>query len=403
MQKPLTANVGLALGEKKALAVNHRPWRDGEHARARWGTGPFGIPDHETAQSVRRWGRAGNEIESRGDLMTAKYAGLIAAGVWAMICAGCGDSTPSRKNAKEQDSRVLAFVGHGGVAPSPGGEAVLMAFTGTLIAFPGDDVYMTFTLNNNDSESSLTLNGLPRRRDGHWLDGAIVFDGEIIAPLAASRNAGSGAAPPPCVIPPGMSAFGKTLLNDHCDFRATGDFKAALELDIEHAKRGPLRLKSEPCSFSILPNYALGGTKKEVKALRAAVSALAGYYVDCSSVPPPRFVKGRPILPVRLTTPIGYISKEQARAVEELAIFTTARPFTCWLVAAKGPDKVWNLEPLFYSTAYFGAEDIIPLMYDPTNGAKSAGDLMIRSTQVFSGDASVLDPSFKIQGGGYKP
>jgi hypothetical protein len=81
-----------------------------------------------------------------------------------------------------------------------------------------------------------------------------------------------------------------------------------------------------------------------------------------------------------------------------LLFFTN--PYTggnAWLVAGKGPDNDWDISFLFESPDVFTEKEIIPFIYDPTNGAKSSGDLIIRSSQIFS-TSSESDPNFLIWG-----
>ncbi|MCX7001397.1 MAG: hypothetical protein NT106_14055 [Candidatus Sumerlaeota bacterium] len=68
-----------------------------------------------------------------------------------------------------------------------------------------------------------------------------------------------------------------------------------------------------------------------------------------------------------------------------IAFFTN--PYTggnAWLLVGKGPDNDWDISFLFESPDVFTEKEIIPFIYDPTNGAKSSGDLIIRSSQIFS-------------------
>jgi len=66
-------------------------------------------------------------------------------------------------------------------------------------------------------------------------------------------------------------------------------------------------------------------------------------------------------------------------------------------MAGKGPDNDWDISFLFESPDVFTEKEIIPFIYDPTNGAKSSGDLMVRSSHIFS-TSSESDPNFLIWG-----
>ncbi|MCX7015086.1 MAG: prepilin-type N-terminal cleavage/methylation domain-containing protein [Candidatus Sumerlaeota bacterium] len=145
-----------------------------------------------------------------------------------------------------------------------------------------------------------------------------------------------------------------------------------------------------------LPNFMEAVTRAKVSRvksdLRTIATALETYAVDNNCYPPVPAVIGpryRNLCP--LTTPIAYISsvpRDPFNSVDPYGVEGCrtgvyaygATPRTgpsIWILASDGPDRKLNVDPvdfLFYPG--YGRLENLLVIYDPTNGTTSAGDII---------------------------
>ncbi len=143
-----------------------------------------------------------------------------------------------------------------------------------------------------------------------------------------------------------------------------------------------------------LPNFLEAQTRSKVSRvhsdLRTLATALEAYSADNNSYPPvpialgPRFRRFRP-----LTTPISYLTSiprdpfdstdphGQGRCRAGLYIYG-ALPLnhpSRWILASDGPDRHPNLPGMDYMFYPGYTEMFEQVVYDPTNGTVSVGDI----------------------------
>jgi hypothetical protein len=277
---------------------------------------------------------------------------------------------------------------------SPGGDTSLFVALPFEPVFVGDSVSLRFHLYNHDSATTAVLHALPNLRDGEWRNGAITFSsGSAVPHREAKARAAIGL---PFVVEPGSELRGAICLDDFFDFPGPGKIACQFAFEVDCGSTEPRRLLSNRVEFEILPDPAKA-ERRQGAAIKAVAAALTWYCIDNSRYPEPRNDAGRPALPANLTTPIAYVGSDVAGDAEELAVF--CNPYfggISYLVAGKGPDKDWDIGIMFDSDRAYTEQEVLPFAYDPTNGARSSGDLMVLSTQ--AGDHSRQSESFRVWG-----
>lgn len=280
-----------------------------------------------------------------------------------------------------------------GSMPRPGAKPQLYIHSNIWSSFSGTPIIIHFIIINNDSETSLTLSHLPVRENGQWKNGSISVDGAEVEwrdntnPKAQVKE--------PVIILPGQCINGSIALDDFFRLNKPGRYRVILELNLVDSKKEILKVAAETW-LSIMDQSYIQGSR-EGRALKTATIAILSYYVDWSNYPPSRTDLVYPALPPGLTTPVAYVGKEDVADVEKLAFFTNPYGGNSWMIAGKGPDKDWDIEFLFRSGNVFNETELLPFVYDPTNGAKSSGDVLIRSSNLH-GNRDIIDPNFRIWG-----
>lgn len=281
-----------------------------------------------------------------------------------------------------------------GAMPRPDAEPQMSVHSDPWSSFLGTPLILSFTLIHNDSESSLTLSQLPTREKGEWKNGSIRVEGAAVEwrdntnPQAQVKE--------PVIILPGQCINGRIALDDFYRLKKPGRYKIFLELALHDSRKGMRNVGAE--TWLGIMDHSYIRNSREGRALKTATIAIMSYYVDWSNFPPARMDLNYPALPPSLTTPVAYVGGKHIADAEKLAFFTN--PYSggnSWLVAGKGPDKDWDIAFLFKSGDVFGEAELLPYVYDPTNGAKSSGDILVRSSNLY-GNGDIIDPNFRIWG-----
>jgi len=247
--------------------------------------------------------------------------------------------------------------------------------------FFGDSASYTFALSNHDAETSLTLNAFPQRVGGQWRNGSLDVDLENFHSKHETKATWSMK---PVVIGPGMIAYGRFGLDEFGEITGVGEGPVQLALTVTNSKGAEFTVKSNPQTLHVIhvPRSIRG---PQELGIRAVTLALEQYCVDYSRFPPMQAADPVPVIPSSLTTPIPYLSAEEAHAARSLAVVTS---FSTYCVAGKGFDNDWDLLPaidardwgaLKWDEAIEAVDDFQAYAYDPTNGAGSSGDQLITS------------------------
>jgi hypothetical protein len=246
-----------------------------------------------------------------------------------------------------------------------------------------DEPYIHLKDERETTEEHLIVSNFPARRNGKWENGSM----EITGPGVRLKKDG---VPIPSewsawIIPPGKHFWGKFILNDVAEFGKPGKFRLRMQIKgFSNSLKKELTLEGET-EFTIIPVPPVS-KRKSGEILFCIASALETYFVDWSGFPAPRFGNDFTYVPNTLTTPLAYLSPKRWKETAELAYFNN--PYygrSSWMVAARGPDGDWDINPILKSTDIHGFEDIIPFFYDPTNGIRSSGDSIIIAPGVTGG------------------
>ena len=153
-----------------------------------------------------------------------------------------------------------------------------------------------------------------------------------------------------------------------------------------------------------LPNFMEAMTRAKVARvksdLRTIATAMETFAVDHNRYPAiPDALGPRYQLLCPLTTPISYMSEiphdpfhsTDPKGVEGwragmYAYGGSPRPSPfIWILGSDGPDRVMNTDPeAFASYSGFGKYASLLILYDPTNGTTSAGDIIRASDRTGS-------------------
>ena len=269
--------------------------------------------------------------------------------------------------------------------PEPGKEPWLFiyAIPSRWIWFLGDSVNFVFVLANQDSATSLVLEGFPRIDRGVWDGGEIRVDNPGFRKRIQSEPA---MTMKPIALVPGKALRGAFELGEFGEITAPGGEHIQLVLNVTDSAGRKRQVLSNKQSLKVAPvprsirNY-------EEKPIRAVVYALQAYCCDQNLYPPNRREMPIPRLPLALTTPVAYLRPEQVKAAENLAVLIIGSSGYC--VAGQGPDRRWDVLPAIKGTdwekldgeaATHWLDSLIPYSYDPTNGTNSSGDQILLST-----------------------
>jgi len=261
------------------------------------------------------------------------------------------------------------------------------------IYHPSDDPRAYLKKPEETVGKNLVLSAFPSRQNGKWEGGSIIIEGPGIK---IRKNSNPAPEPvKPIDIPPARLLAGKFILDDIATFQKPGRFTVTIRLNVyDQSKRGDISLTGQT-SFNIKPAPPVSRRKSGEILMRVA-NALDTYFVDWSGYPAPARGKDRPLLSPGLTTPVAYLDDAAQRQARELSVFIN--PYygrTAWIVAGRGPDRDWDIEPLFRSSRIFSFAEILDMSYDPTNGLLSSGDAILTS---HDGELPKTADSFRIWG-----
>ena len=126
-----------------------------------------------------------------------------------------------------------------------------------------------------------------------------------------------------------------------------------------------------------IPNFLEFQTRAKVSRtmsdMRSMATGLEAYMVDWGQYPP---------APECITTPIAYLTSLYPDPFSQTqANFNYTRKQYGWITWSMGPDRQFNMTPQMADSLYNPAlpnpyAQLIPYMYDPTNGTTSMGDIM---------------------------
>jgi hypothetical protein len=262
--------------------------------------------------------------------------------------------------------------GFTGVEPSPGKSPSLDVYSSHWKNFPGDPLSISFSLSNNDSDTTITFDNLPLRKKGKWEHGIINVEGPNIRMFPSIHTIARSIAP--IVIPPGRLIWGEYSLSNTYDIFTPGEYFYQMTFEVKDSSGTTIPVASQKNRFLILP-IPLPVKGKKGKTLRMIARGLEDYFVDWSGYPPPRTGGSHPLIPFALTTPLAYFTTPPNWIDEDIAYLLYNKDK--WVLAQKGPDKDWDISPFFNSQGRFSLHDLLPYAYDPGMGVSSCGDIII--------------------------
>jgi hypothetical protein len=286
----------------------------------------------------------------------------------SVVLTHCTPPSPQGGGAEAPVARVRPMVGVSGGDRS---SVELSVFINDPAPSVIGDLPMVHFMIMNQSSEELTLEGIPVRDRGQWLQGEIVFQGPNV------RLRDSSAPRParvPMVIPPAHLGEGSFSLADHAEFTGPGTCTYRVTMEVRTPSGARLSLTSQQRWLHFAPVPPAYRSDRG-EAIRSTVAAIMAYHRWNSRFPPslPGVLPHSPRFPPLLTTPVAYLRAENVRGADGLAVLSAGQTFA---VAAPGPDNDWDVAPLFDDPA-LDEEQLRLLRYDPTNGADSDGDLLV--------------------------